>query len=157
VAIVSLPRLSDPLSRRDALVRGLALLGAVSAAVVLGATVLGSLAAWLVGASDTAVTTWAGLFAAIGCGYAVVQFLVYARIGRAASSGLWLLLGSALTLTVLALSLRPDLVPLALLALAVSLAAAGALLAVEARVRQPAGPPSAASGAGQSPGEKSGS
>ena len=153
VAIVSLPRLSDPLKRRDALLRGLALLGAISAAVVLGATLLGPLAAWLVGASDTAVTAWAGLFAAIGCGYAVVQFLVYARIGRAASSGLWLLLGSALALTVLSLALRPELVPLAFLALAVSLAAAGALLTVEVRVRQPASPPAAASGAGQSPGE----
>ncbi len=155
VAIVSLPRLSDPLKRRDALLRGLTLLGAISAAVVLGATLLGPLAAWLVGASDTAVAAWAGLFAAIGCGYAVVQFLVYARIGRAASSGLWLLLG---------LGPRADGAgpgratgtwsQLALLALAVSLAAAGALLTVEVRVRQPAGPPAAASGAGQSPGEK---
>ena len=153
VAIVALPSLSDPQRRREALRRGLAVLGAISTLVIVGAAVLGSLAAWLVGASDTAVAQWAGLFAAIGCGYAVVQFLVYARIGRAASSGLWLLLAAACVLAGLALLARPELVALAVLALAVSAGTALVLLVLETRSGQPS---STASGAGQAAGANSG-
>jgi hypothetical protein len=157
VAVVALPRLSDPAARRDALRRGLAVLAGIGSVVVVAASLLGSLAAGLVGAPDSAVATWAGLFAAIGCGYAAVQFLVYARIGRAASSGLWLLLGAATALAAVALAVRPDLGALALLALAAGLGTGAVLLALELRAGQPADSASAASGAGQAPGVSSGS
>lgn len=141
VGVVLLPRLADPVHRRNLLPAALALVGGLGALLTLGTAALGSVALPLVGGSAygdrLGSATW--LFTALGTLLAVAQLLLYSGIAAAdRSAGIAVWLAAALegvAVTLLAATGRLSVVSLALTALAtaVLLVATGLLRARRGR------------------------
>lgn len=84
IAVVVLPKLADPETRRRVLPLALAFCAGLDALVVLGTAVLGPTIVAVIGGStyaDAAVPLWA--FALVGSALSLVQLLLYARIASA--------------------------------------------------------------------------
>jgi O-antigen/teichoic acid export membrane protein len=102
VVVVAFPSMSTSHERRQALVRGLALILALGSLGVLACAVLPRLALVFVGGSDYAeVQERLWLFAVLGTVLALLQLLVYAVLARQGTRSVYLVWGTLLALVVI--------------------------------------------------------